>query len=139
MRVGRGIHVGFDGLEDLGLGRMVGKRSGFVGDVLRRRPAFAEPNRQRLVGLKCVEAGTRLSGGAILFKQGETRQGHGRGRVTSVTYSPTLETYVGLALLAGDIAVGDEVVAVHTMKNEAVRASVVSPVFLDPQGERLHG
>lgn len=126
-------------LEDLGLGRMVGKRSGFVGDVLRRRPAFAEPNRQRLVGLRCVEAGTRLSGGAILFKQGEARQGHGRGRVTSVTYSPTLETYVGLALLAGDIAVGDEVVAVHTMKNEAVRASVVSPVFLDPQGERLHG
>ncbi|TPI48120.1 sarcosine oxidase subunit alpha family protein [Mesorhizobium sp. B2-9-1] len=126
-------------LDDLGLGRMVGKRSGFVGDVLRRRPALGEPNRQRLVGLKCLEAGTRLSGGAILFKQGEARQGHGRGRITSVTYSPTLEGYVGLALLAGDVAVGDEVVAVHTMKNETVRASVVSPVFLDPEGERLHG
>ncbi|RWM30604.1 sarcosine oxidase subunit alpha family protein [Mesorhizobium sp.] len=126
-------------LDDLGLGRMVGKRTGFVGDVLRRRPAFGEPNRQRLVGLKCAEAGTRLSGGAILFKQGETRQGHGRGRITSVTYSPTLGAYVGLALLAGDVAIGEEVVAVHRMKNEAVRAHVVSPVFLDPEGERLHG
>ncbi|TIW20951.1 MAG: hypothetical protein E5V65_07135 [Mesorhizobium sp.] len=118
---------------------MVGKRSGFVGDVLRRRPALTEENRQRLVGLKCVEAGTRLSGGAILFKQGEIRQGHGRGRITSVTYSPTLGAHVGLALLAGDVAMGDEVVAVHAMKKEAIRARVVSPVFLDPQGERLHG
>ncbi|MDX8533065.1 sarcosine oxidase subunit alpha family protein [Mesorhizobium sp. VK25A] len=126
-------------LDDLGLGRMAGKRSGFVGDVLRRRPALSDPNRQRLVGLKCLEAGTRLSGGAILFKQDETRQGHGRGRITSVTYSPTLGAYVGLALLAGDVAMGDEVVAVHMMKNEAVRAHVVSPVFLDPEGERLHG
>ncbi|RUU60273.1 sarcosine oxidase subunit alpha family protein, partial [Mesorhizobium sp. M2C.T.Ca.TU.009.01.2.1] len=125
--------------DDLGLGRMIGKRSGFVGDVLRRRPALGEPNRQRLVGLRCLEAETRLSGGAILFKQGETRQGHGRGRVTSVTYSPTLGGYVGLALLAGDVGVGEEVVAVHRMKNEAVRAHVVSPVFLDPEGERLHG
>ncbi|MDX8519166.1 sarcosine oxidase subunit alpha family protein [Mesorhizobium dulcispinae] len=126
-------------LDDLGLGRMVGKRSGFVGDVLRRRPALAEPSRQRLVGLTCLQAGERLSGGAILFKQGEIRQGHGRGRITSVTYSPTLGAYVGLALLAGDVAMGDDVVAVHMMKDEAVRARVVSPVFLDPQGERLHG
>ena len=30
-------------LDDLGLGRMVGKRSGFVGDVLRHRPASWRP------------------------------------------------------------------------------------------------
>ncbi|WP_343221632.1 glycine cleavage T C-terminal barrel domain-containing protein [Mesorhizobium silamurunense] len=126
-------------LDDLGLGRMVGKRSGFVGDVLRRRHALAEQNRQRLVGLTCVEADARLSGGAILFRPGEVPKGHGRGRITSVTYSPTLGAYVGLALLAGDVAMGDKVVAVHMMKGEAVRASVVSPVFLEPQGERLHG
>nr|WP_281396786.1 glycine cleavage T C-terminal barrel domain-containing protein [Mesorhizobium silamurunense] len=118
---------------------MVGKRSGFVGDVLRRRHALAEQNRQRLVGLTCVEADARLSGGAILFRPGEVPKGHGRGRITSVTYSPTLGAYVGLALLAGDVAMGDKVVAVHMMKGEAVRASVVSPVFLEPQGERLHG
>ncbi|AEH87057.1 sarcosine oxidase subunit alpha family protein [Mesorhizobium opportunistum] len=126
--------------DDLGLGRMVGKRNGFVGDVLRRRPAFTAPDRQRLVGLECIEDGKRLRGGAILFLPGEKAQGHGRGRVTSVTYSPERGHYVGLALLAGDVAAeGSEVVAVYPMKAETVRARIVSPVFLDPQGERLHG
>jgi len=126
-------------LDDLGLGRMVGKRSGFVGDVLRRRPAFLAEDRQRVVGLKCLDTGKRLTGGALLFKPDEALKGHGRGRITSVTYSPTLDAYVGLALLAGDIAADEEVLAVHAMKNETVRARVVSPVFLDPEGERLHG
>ncbi|RWN36497.1 sarcosine oxidase subunit alpha family protein [Mesorhizobium sp.] len=127
-------------LDDLGLGRMAGKRTGFVGDVLRRRPAFQAPDRQRLVGLECIEEGKRLRGGAILFLPGEKPHGHGRGRVTSVTFSPERGRYVGLALLAGDVASeGSEIVAVYPMKTETVRARIVSPVFLDPQGERLHG
>jgi sarcosine oxidase subunit alpha len=127
-------------LDDLGLGRMAGKRTGFVGDVLRRRPGLRSPDRQRLVGLECVEPGSRLRGGAILFEPGEPVAGHGRGRVTSVTYSPSLGRYIGLGLLAGGAdAVGTEVRAVHPLKGETVRARVVSPVFLDPAGERLHG
>lgn len=127
-------------LDDLGLGRMAGKRTGFVGDVLRRRPAFQAADRQRLVGLECVEEGKRLRGGAILFKLGEAVQGHGHGRITSVTYSPTLGKYVGLGLFAGDLAIeGTEVLAAYPMKKEQVRARIVSPVFLDPEGKRLHG
>ncbi|MBZ9846856.1 sarcosine oxidase subunit alpha family protein [Mesorhizobium sp. CA14] len=127
-------------LDDLGLGRMAAKRTGFVGDVLRRRPAFQAPNRQRLVGLECAEEGKRLRGGAILFIPGDTVAGHGRGRITSVTFSPELGRYVGLALLAADVAAeGSEVFATYPMKAETVRARIVSPVFLDPKGERLHG
>ena len=126
--------------DDLGLGRMIGKRTGFVGDVLRRRPAFQASDRQRLVGLECVEDGKRLRGGALLFLPGDKVYGHGRGRVTSVTYSPELGYYVGLALLAGDLAnEGGEVLAVCPMKSETVRARIVSAVFLDPAGERQHG
>jgi sarcosine oxidase subunit alpha len=127
-------------LDDLGLGRMAGKRTGFVGDVLRRRPAFQTADRQRLVGLECIEEGKRLRGGAILFGPDEKHAGHGRGRITSVTFSPELGRYVGLGLLAGDIAVeGTEVVAIYPMKSEVVRARIVSPVFLDSEGNRLHG
>jgi heterotetrameric sarcosine oxidase alpha subunit len=125
-------------LDDLGLGRMAGKRTGFVGAVMRRRPAFEAADRQRLVGLECIEDGKRLRGGAILFKPGETVAGHGHGRVTSVTYSPTLGKYVGLGLLAGSAAVeGTEVLAAYPMKSELVRARIVSPAFLDPEGMRL--
>ncbi|MER8899631.1 sarcosine oxidase subunit alpha family protein [Mesorhizobium sp. M0676] len=127
-------------LDDIGFGRLVSKRSGFVGDVLRRRPSLLAPDRQRLVGLKCMEASSRLRGGAILFLPGDKIAGHGRGRVTSATFSPELGCYVALALLAGNVAAeGTEVVAVYPIKGETVRARVVSPVFLDPQGERQHG
>jgi sarcosine oxidase subunit alpha len=126
-------------LDDLGLARMVGKRRGFVGDVLQRRTAFLKPDRQQLVGLECLESGKRLRGGAILFKPDEPTRGHGRGRITSVTFSPTLDRYVALGLLAKDcVAEGTEVLAVYPMKGERVRARVVAPVFLDPKGERLH-
>ncbi|WP_454857019.1 sarcosine oxidase subunit alpha family protein [Rhizobium binxianense] len=125
-------------LADLGMARMVAKRSGYVGEALSRRAAFQAPNRQRIVGLQCVEPGKRLRGGAILFAPGDPRQGHGRGRVTSTTFSPELGSSIGLGLLAADVT-GEEVVAVYPMKNEEIRAKLVSPVFLDPPGERMHG
>ncbi|MCV3211489.1 sarcosine oxidase subunit alpha family protein [Mesorhizobium sp. YC-39] len=127
-------------LDDLGLRRMAGKRSGFVGEVLGRREAFSDPERPRLVGLRCVEDGKRLRGGAILFRPSEPVQGHGLGRITSTTYSPTLDAWVGLGLLASSAAQeGAELIAHYPLKGEAVRARVVSPTFLDPKGEWFHG
>ncbi len=126
--------------EDLGLTRMIGARTGFVGAVLRQRPAFQEAARPRLIGLVCAEADKRLRGGAILFRPGDRIEGHGSGRVTSVTYSPTLGTYVALGLFeGGPESEGQEVICVYPMKNETVRARIASPHFLDPAGERLDG
>jgi len=125
-------------LSDLGMARMVSKRSGYVGAVLGGRAAFSSPGRERVVGLECVETGKRLRGGAVLFAPGEAHRGHGRGRVTSTTFSPELGRSIGLGLLAADFA-GDDVVAVYPMRNEVVRARIVSPVFLDPAGDRMHG
>ncbi|MDX8462472.1 sarcosine oxidase subunit alpha family protein [Mesorhizobium humile] len=127
-------------LDDLGLSRIAGKRNGYVGAVLGRREALSDPARPRLVGLQCVEPGKRLSGGAILFRPGEPMQGHGLGRITSVTYSPTLDAWVGLGLFARNAAEeGSDMVATHPIKGETVRARIVSPMFLDSKGERLHG
>lgn len=127
-------------LDDLGLEKLASQAKPFVGSVLARRPAFLAAGRQRLVGLECLEAGRRLRSGAILFHTRDPLSGHGRGRVTSVTYSPTLGRYVGLGLFEGGLGCsGEEVVAAYPMKNETVRARIVSPVFLDPQGVRLHG
>ncbi|MER9076672.1 2Fe-2S iron-sulfur cluster-binding protein [Mesorhizobium sp. M0904] len=127
-------------LEDLGLSRMAGKRSGYVGEVLGRREAFGDPERPRLVGLRCVEPGKQLHVGAILFRPSEPLQGHGLGRVTSVTYSPTLDAWIGLGLLARKAAEeGAEIVATYPIAGQTVRVRVVSPLFLDPKGERLHG
>ena len=127
-------------LDDLGLGRMAKRGRSFVGSVLCQRPALREAGRPRLVGLECLEPDGHLRSGAVLFERGEPAAGHGRGRITSVTWSPTLGKYIALGLYGGKRDTdGHEVVAVHPIRNESVRARIVPPVFLDPEGKRLHG
>ena len=93
-----------------------------------------------LVGLECLEAGKRLRSGAFLFAAGDTIAGHGRGRVTSATFSPALGRHVALGLYAGGMSrAGDEIVAAYPIRDERVRARIVRPVFLDPEGARLRG
>ncbi len=126
-------------LDDLGLGKMASREKAFVGRELRLRPALQDPERWSLVGLECLESGKRLRGGSILFAAVEPQKGHGRGYITSVTWSVELQKYIALGLYDGGLKnVGQEVVCAFPLKGEQVRARVVSPVFLDAKGERLH-
>ena len=125
-------------LEDLRLGRLARRGGGFAGDTQRRRPALIDPDRPSLVGLECLEADERLRPGAFLFAAGDTIAGHGRGRVTSATFSPTFGRHLALGLYRGGLRhEGAEVIAAYPIKALTVRARIVSPVFLDPGGERL--
>ena len=125
-------------LDDLGLGRMARPEKPFVGRELAARAARG-PQRPSLIGIECLEPGKRLRGGAILFAAGDPVKGHGRGYVTSVTWSPTLGKFIALGLFAGGLNhLGEEIVCAFPLKGERVRARITSPVFLDPQGTRLH-
>jgi heterotetrameric sarcosine oxidase alpha subunit len=143
LRIEKGFAAGaeIDGtttLEDLGLGPLASKTGGFVGDVLRRRPALTDAARRSLVGLECLDPGKHLQAGGIVFAEGAKLQGHGIGHVTAVTFSPETGKQIGLALLSGGAGrIGSTVVAAFPVQNEAVRAQVVSPVFIDPEGARL--
>ena len=124
-------------LDDLGLGKMAADKP-FVGRPLRERPELRAAGRWSLVGLECLESSARLRGGAILFADGEPNVGHGRGYVTSVTWSTELGKFIALGLYQGGLQhVGEEVVCACPLKGETVRARIVSPVFVDPSGERL--
>jgi sarcosine oxidase subunit alpha len=126
-------------LDDLGLGRMASKDKPYVGRELRDRPALRAPDRWSIVGIECLEPEQRLRGGAILFAQGEPLAGHGRGYLTSVTWSAELGKYIALGLYQGGLShEGQEIVCAFPLKNELVRARIVSPVFLDPAAKRLH-
>jgi sarcosine oxidase subunit alpha len=126
-------------LDDLGLGKMASNAKPFIGRELRERPGLRSPDRWSLIGLECLEPQSRLRGGAILFAKGDEIKGHGRGYVTSVTWSTVLEKYIALALYQGGLRhVGEEILCVYPLKGETVRARIVSPVFLDAAGERLH-
>jgi glycine cleavage system aminomethyltransferase T len=126
-------------LDDLGLARMASPDKPFVGRELRQRPVLQAAERWSLVGLECLEPGKRLRGGAILFASGEPLSGHGRGYISSVTWSSELEKFIALGLYSGGLRhEGEEIVCAYPLKSEQVRARIVSPVFLDPKGERLH-
>jgi len=126
-------------LDDLGLGKMAASGKPYVGRELRERPDLRAAGRWSLVGLECLEPRARLRGGAILFARSDAIAGHGRGYITSVTWSTVLDKYIALGLYQGGLAhVGEEILCASPLKGETVRARIVQPVFIDPAGERLH-
>jgi sarcosine oxidase subunit alpha len=126
-------------LDDLGLGKMAASGKAYVGRELRERPDLRAAERWSLVGLELLEPQARLRGGAILFARGDAIAGHGRGYITSVTWSTVLDKYIALGLYQGGLEhVGEEILCAYPLKGETVRARIVQPVFIDPAGERLH-
>jgi heterotetrameric sarcosine oxidase alpha subunit len=126
-------------LDDLGLGKMAAKEKPYIGRALRQRPSLQAPDRWSLIGIECMELGKKLRGGSILFASGDKIEGHGRGYITSVTWSIELDKYIALGLFQGGLKhVGEEIVCAFPLKDEQVKARIVSPHFIDPKGERLH-
>jgi sarcosine oxidase subunit alpha len=126
-------------LDDLGLGKMAGREKDYVGKALRFRPLMQASERWSLVGIECLEADKRLRGGSILFLKEDKIEGHGRGYITSVTWSNELNKYIALGLFSGGLKhEGAEILCAYPVKNEQVRARIVSPHFIDSKGERLH-
>jgi sarcosine oxidase subunit alpha len=125
-------------LEDLGLAKLASRKKAFVGRELKERSELSSPDRWSLVGLECLDPGDRLRGGAILFAKEDPIKGHGRGYITSVMFSTVLKKTIALALYSGGLQhEGEEIVCAYPLKNEQVRARIVSPIFIDPSGERL--
>jgi sarcosine oxidase subunit alpha len=94
--------------------------------------------RWSLVGIECLEPGKRLRGGSILFDIGDKIEGHGRGYITSVTWSTARENFIALGLYQGGLKhIFEEIICAYPLREEQVKGRIVSPVFLDPKGERL--
>ncbi|MCA3561087.1 MAG: sarcosine oxidase subunit alpha family protein [Aestuariivirga sp.] len=126
-------------LDDLGLGKMAGKEKDYVGRALRFREDCQSPERWSLVGLELMEPDKKLRGGSILFAATDEIKGHGRGYITSVTWSTELNTFIALGLYKGGLGhEGEEIIAAFPLKNEQARLKIVSPHFIDKEGARLH-
>ena len=127
-------------LDDLGLGKMAAKEKPYIGKELRLREDLQSADRWSLVGLELLEPEKRLRGASILFAATDEIKGHGRGYITSVTWSTELEKFIALGLYKGGLKhEGEEIIAAFPLKNEQVRLRIVSPHFIDKEGARLHG
>ncbi len=126
-------------LDDLGLGKMAGKEKDYVGKALRFREDCQSPDRWSLVGLELMEPDKKLRGGSILFAANDEIKGHGRGYITSVTWSTELNKFIALGLFQGGLKhEGEEIVAAFPLRNEQAKLKIVSPHFIDHEGARLN-
>jgi methylglutamate dehydrogenase subunit C len=146
MRIEKGHVAGneIDGrttADDLGLGRMMSGKKDCIGKVMAGRPALLDPQRPKLVGLRPRDPRRRLYAGAHLLPVGAPLVAESdQGVVTSVAFSPSLNQWIGLGLLAsGRERLGQTIMMIDFMRNAFIQAEVCSPVFVDPKGERLRG
>lgn len=125
--------------RDLGLGRMMSTKKEFVGRVMAQRPAMVDPARPTLVGLKPIDAAQRLRNGAHFVALGMTPSPEtDEGFMTSTAFSPSLNHWIGLGLLAhGPERIGERLRAYDPIRSGDIEVEVVSPVFVDPEGVRL--
>jgi sarcosine oxidase subunit alpha len=104
------------------------------------RPALLSPDRPTLVGVRPLDPAQRIRAGAHLLKTGaEATAAHDEGYLTSVVYSPMLESWIGLAMLNnGPERHGEHMRAHDPVRNGDTAIEIVSPMFFDPDGARLH-
>jgi glycine cleavage system aminomethyltransferase T len=124
---------------DLGLGKLLSKKKDFIGRVLASRRALNAPDRPVLVGVIPVNRTTRLHAGAhFLSIAAQPTLENDEGFLSSVAFSPTLHTWIGLGFLRRGAARGTERIRCHDpVRSADVEVSVTSPCFYDPDGGRL--
>jgi sarcosine oxidase subunit alpha len=122
--------------HDIGMEKMVSAKKDCIGKAAATRPGMWGPEREQLVGLK---ASAPISAGAHLFAPGaEVHRETDQGYVTSICWSPTSESWLGLGFLKdGRARIGEKVRLVDHLRGLDVLCEVCPPVFHDPEGEKL--
>lgn len=124
---------------NLGMGRMVSRTKDSIGTVLSRRAGLNANNDLRLVGIVPVDPSDKTPAGAHLVNTGDPADAaHDQGHVTSACYSPNLGHHIALGFLKnGDNRIGDTMRLVSPVTDVDIAIKIVSPHFIDPQGDRL--
>ncbi len=124
---------------DLGMAAMVTKAKDCIGKRSLARSDTTRTDRKQLVGLLSDDPQFVLPEGAhVLAAEPGTIPTPMAGHVTSSYASPTLGRSIAMALVKGGQGRLGERVHVAMRDGRSVTATIASPVFYDPQGERQH-
>jgi len=124
--------------DDLGMGKLVSAAKWCIGKPLLDRPALTDPNRWQLVGLTALDGAAMPRAAKIVADPDHPTPNPMLGHVTSWCFSPNLDAWIALALVArGRERHGETLWAVSPLANARVRVRIGPPCFIDPQGERL--
>ncbi|MEX3009736.1 sarcosine oxidase subunit alpha family protein [Hoeflea sp. TYP-13] len=125
--------------QDLGMGRMVSKKKDSIGNTLSERPDLNREDGLTLVGFVPANRGDELKAGAHFVSKGKAATTENdEGWMTSVAYSPSLGHSIGLGFIKrGHERTGEVVQAADPLRGSNTDVEIVSPHFIDPEGERL--
>jgi methylglutamate dehydrogenase subunit C len=126
---------------NMGLGKMVSRKKDAIGVVLSQREGMTAPDGLRLVGVKPVNRAEALKAGSHFLKAGAAPVvENDDGWLTSMVYSPHMGHHIALGYLKnGANRVGERLRAVNLLAGTDTEVEIVSPHFIDPEGERLRG
>jgi heterotetrameric sarcosine oxidase alpha subunit len=126
--------------DDLGMGKLVSPAKWCIGKPLAGRPALKAEDRWQLVGLTALDGATMPRAAKIVADPDRPLPNPMLGHVTSWCWSPNLDAWIALALLAeGRARHGETLWAVSPLADAKVRVKVGPACFVDPDGERLRG
>ncbi|MDG3578234.1 sarcosine oxidase subunit alpha family protein [Rhizobium sp. YJ-22] len=126
---------------DLGFSKMISSaKPDFIGKRMLERKGLNDPQRHQLVGIRPLDpAAIFRTGSHILEKDAAATLENDQGYVTSSCHSPHLGSTIGLALVRrGAERHGEEVLVWNGLRGEFTPGRLCSPVFYDPQNEKLH-
>lgn len=125
----------------LGLGRMVSNKKDAIGNVLSQREALSREDGFVLMGFRPVDHSRLLCAGAHFVARGnDPITENDEGWLSSAAFSPSLGHSIGLGFIKrGSEREGEIVRAVDLVRDSEIEVEIVSPHFIDPQGERLRG
>ena len=126
---------------DVGLQGMMSTKKEFIGKAAAQRPGLVDPARERLVGLRPVDAANALTAGGFLFDKGaDATRVNAQGYVTSVCWSPTLETSLALGFVkSGPERIGETMRFVDHLRKLDFAVELCDPVAFDKDGGRMRG
>jgi sarcosine oxidase subunit alpha len=123
---------------DLGMEKLCSSKKDFVGKRSLSRPDMLDPNRKQFVGLLPDDPGEVLEEGAQLVEVLKDEPPMDMvGHVTSSYMSPNLRRSFALALVEGGRNKHGQKVFAPMPGGKVIAATITSPVFFDPEGERL--
>jgi sarcosine oxidase subunit alpha len=126
--------------DDLGMGKLVNAGKWCVGKPLLSRHALVATGRWQLVGLTALDRAVMPRGAKIVADPDHAVPNPMQGHVTSWCWSPNLEAWIALALVAnGRARHGETMWAVSPLADAKARVRIGPPTFIDPDGERLRG
>jgi sarcosine oxidase subunit alpha len=126
---------------DIGMSRMISDKKDCIGKTMAARPGLIGVGRDQLVGLRPVVEREKIIPGAHLFELDAVPiRENDQGYVTSMCYSPTVESVIAQAFLRdGRNRIGEIVKMVEHLSGSTTLCEVCTKVFFDPEGGRLRG